>query len=254
MSRHAIRVLALFWLAFTAQPVAAAELKLLSPGALRSTMMEVIGIFERSSGHKVRIEYGAAGQLIQRVQKGEAADVVILTRGQIDLLAKQGRLASGPYPNVAKVGIGVAVKKGAARPDISSMAKFVGALSAAKTIGYADPSSGAAGAHLAKTFVAFGLSDALKDKTRTYPPGDPLYRGFEAGEVEIGFAPISEIVARSATLDLVGPVPEELQRYNQFAAGALATGTLPDAARELITYLISSPVAKVLKAKGLEPG
>lgn len=253
MSPHVIRVLAFFATALLWQPAIAAEIKLLAPGALRGTMTEVIPIFERTTGHRVQVEYGAAGALNQRVLKGEAADVAILTRAQIDQLMKQGRIASGHLPNVAKVGIGVFVKKGASRPDISSVANLKAALLAAKTVGYADPSAGAAGAHLAKTFEAMGLGSALKDKTRTFPPGDPLYKGVESGQAEIGFAPISEIVARSV-LDLVGPVPGELQNYNQFAVGALAASSQQDAARELITYLISPSVTPVLKAKGLEPG
>ncbi len=234
------------------QPAASAEIKLLAPGALRSTLIEVIPAFETESGHTVKIVYAAAGPLAVRVRKGEPADTAILSRAEIDRLAKEGLIRAGDNPDIAKVGIGVMVRRGDAKPDISSVDNLKAALRKAKTIGIADPSQGAAGAYLAKTFATWGMDDELKPKIRALPPGGGLYAGIEKGVAEIGFAPVSEILARKNTLDLVGPVPANMQSYNRFAAGIFTTSTEPVAAANLIRFLTSELITPVLKRNGLE--
>ena len=126
------------------------------------------------------------------------------------------------------------------------------ALRKAKTIGIADPSQGASGAHLARMFASWGMDDELKLKIRTLPPGAEMYAGVEKGIAEVGFAPIAEILARKSTLDLAGPVPKEMQRYNQFAAGILVLSKEPTAAESLIRFLSSAQIEPVLQRNGLE--
>ncbi|MFN3889730.1 MAG: molybdate ABC transporter substrate-binding protein [Beijerinckiaceae bacterium] len=244
----------LLWgVVFMAQSAVAAEIKLLAPGALRSTLNEVAPLFQKESGHSLSIAYAAAGPLAARVRKGEAADAAILSRAEIYNLRKEGLIRDEPTPDVARVGIGIMVRKGAPRPDISTLDSLQSALRTAKTIGIADPAQGAAGAHLMKTFASWGMINELSSKIRALPPGDGLYAGVETGEAEIGFAPISEILARRGTLDLIGPAPSAIQNYNRFAAGVLTSSREPEAATALITFLSSARIDEVLRKNGLEP-
>lgn len=238
--------------AVLSQAATSAEIKLLAPGALRTTLSEVIPTFEKSSGHSVKIEYGAAGPLAARVRKGEFSDAAILSRGEVNRLVKEGLIRAGDNPNVARVGVGVMVRKGHRKPDISSVENLKSALRGAKSIGIADPKLGAAGAYLVKIFSSWGMEDELKTKIRALPPGSGLYAGVEKGVAEIGFAPISEIMARSSSLDLVGPLPADIQSYNQFAAGVLAASRQPELADSLIRFLMSPDITPVLKRNGLE--
>lgn len=160
----------------------AAEIKLLSPGALRTTMVELIPSFEKSSGHKVATDYAAAGILNDRIQKGEAADVVIVLQRQLEALLKQGRITKGSQTNIAKAGIGIAVRTGAPKPDIGSVEVFKRSLLAAQSISYADPAVGAGGRYLAGLMERLGIDAAeLKPKTKVFPPGRALYEAFAQG-------------------------------------------------------------------------
>jgi len=126
----------------TAGAASAAEIKVLAAGAVRAAMLQLIPDFQKSTGHSVTIGYGPAGAIAGRVEKGEAADVVITGRQQLATLESQGKVASGSRVNIAGVGIGVAVRKGAPKPDIGSLDAFKRALLAAKSIGHVDPSTG----------------------------------------------------------------------------------------------------------------
>jgi molybdate transport system substrate-binding protein len=247
-----IRGLVLCIFAAVAQTATAAEIKLLAPGALHSTLDEVIPKFEREAGHTVKIEYGPAGPLAARVRKGESADAAILSRAEVGRLVKEGLLRGGDNPDIARVGIGVMVRKGQPKPDISSIDKLKAALRSANTIGVGDPTQGAASAYLFKTFSSWGMDDELKPKIRVLPLGSGLYGGIEKGVAELGFAPVSEILARKNTLELVGPVPADMQMYNRFAAGVLVSAKEPAAAASLIRYLTAAEIAPVLQRNGLE--
>ena len=247
-----LRPLFLSVIVASAQPVLSAEIKVLSPGALRSTMIEVIPVFEKETGHSVSIEYAAAGPLAGRVRKGAIADVAILSRAEIDRLAKEGLIRGGENPDIAAVGIGVMVRKGQPKPDISTVDNLKAALRRAKTIGLADPAQGAAGAYLVKTFASWGIEDELKPKIRALPPGDGLYAGVEQGAAEIGFAPISEILARKNTLEVVGPIPSSIQSYNRFAGGILTASKEQTASTALLSFMRSAQVAPILRRNGLE--
>lgn len=229
-----------------------AKLTVLAPGALRSTLTEVMPALEAETGMKVKAQYASAGQLAERVKKGEAADVAILTRAQIDSLVKSGHVLSGHTPNIAKVGIGAMVKKGDPRPAIATVEDLKNTLRQAKSVGIADPKRGAAGAHLNRVFQKWGILNELEGKLRPLPPGAGLYKAVEAGDVAIAFAPISEIMARAKTLDFVGPVPPEVQNYNQFAAGVVKGSSDGPAGERFIKFLTTDKVASVLRKKGLE--
>ena len=233
-------------------PATSAELDVLSPTALRSSMQELIPQFEGSSGHKLKVGFGPAGALARRIQQGEVLDVGIVTDAQIDNLQKQGKIVAGSKTIIARVGVGVFVRKGAAKPDIRSVEAFKRALLAAKSIGHFDPAGGApSGIFAARLLSSLGIGAELKQKIKVYPPGRSIYAAIAEGEIEIGLGQITEIVTQP-TAQLVGPLPAEIQNYTLFAAGIATVSKTQDAAKSLIDFLTSAAAARVMKAKGLE--
>jgi molybdate transport system substrate-binding protein len=214
-------------------------------------MVALIPDFEKSSGHKVTIAYGTAGAVADRVQKGEAADIVISSVPLIDQLQAQGKVVSGSRVIIAKVGVGVFVRKDAAKPDISSADAFKRSMLAAKSIAYPDPAGGgASGIYVASLLERLGIAAEMKPKTKLSTLGT-LYASVASGEVEIGFNQVSEILAQP-TIELAGPLPSGIQNYTQFAPGIVTGGGQTDAARALVTFLYSPAAKTVLKAKGFE--
>jgi molybdate transport system substrate-binding protein len=230
----------------------AAEMKLLCAVALHPAIDALIPDFEKSSGHKVVVAYGTAGAVADRVQKGEAADVVISSVPMIDRLQAQGKAVAGDRVIIAKVGVGAFVRKGAAKPDISSADAFKRSMLAARSIAYPDPAGGgASGIYVASLLERLGIAGDMKPKTKLLPPTQVLYASVASGEVEIGFNQISEILAQP-TVELAGPLPPAIQNYTQFAP-AIVTGTSQtDAGRALIAFLSSPAAQAVLKTKGFE--
>src|SRR6266511_416100 len=174
----------------------AAEIKLLCAVALHPAIVALIPDFEKSSGHKVTIAYGTAGAVADRVQKGEAADIVISSVPLIDQLQAQGKVVAGSRVNIAKVGVGVFVRKGAAKPDISSADAFKRSMLAARSIAYPDPAGGgASGIYVASLLERLGIAGEMKPKTKLSPSANVLYASVASGDVEIGFNQLSEILA-----------------------------------------------------------
>lgn len=228
----------------------AAEIKLLSASALHPAIDALIPDFEKSSGHKVIVDYGTAGAVADRVQKGEAADVIISSVPTIDRLQAQGK-AAGDHVIIAKVGVGAFVRKGAAKPDMSSAEAFKRSMLAARSIAYPDPAGGgASGIYVASLLERLGIAAEMKPKTKLSTLGT-LYSSVASGDVEIGFNQVSEILAQPS-IELVAPLPPEIQNYTRFAPGIVAGSSQADAARALVTFLSSPAAHAVLKAKGFE--
>ena len=229
----------------------AAEIKLLCAVALHPAIDALIPDFEKSSGHKVTVAYGTAGAVADRVQKGEAADIVINSVPMIDRLQAQGKVVTGSRVIIAKVGVGVFVRKGAMKPDVSSADAFKRSMLAARSIAYPDPAGGgASGIYVASLLERLGIAAEMKPKTKLSTLG-ALYASVASGEVEIGFNQISEILAQP-TVELAGPLPPAIQNYTQFAPGIVTGSSQADAARALVTFLSSPAALTVLKAKGFE--
>jgi molybdate transport system substrate-binding protein len=236
----------------TASDATAVEIKLLSAVALQPGISGLVSDFEKTSGHKVTVAYGTVGAVADRVQKGEAADVAIVSGPQIDELQRQGRVVAGTRVDIAKVGVGVFVRKGAAKPDISSADAFKRSMLAARSIAYPDPAGGgASGIYVASLLDRLGITGEMKAKTKFYPPSAPLYESVASGEVEIGFNQISEILAQPS-VEFLGPLPAAIQNFTQFAAGIVMTSNQADAGKALVTFLSSPAAQLVLKAKGFE--
>jgi molybdate transport system substrate-binding protein len=229
----------------------AAEIKLLCASALHPVIDALIPDFEKSSGHKVTVAYGTAGAVADRVQKGEAADIVISSVPMIDRLQAQGKVVAGSRVIIAKVGVGVFVRKGAVKPDLSSADAFKRSMLAARSIAYPDPTGGgASGIYVASLLERLGIAAEMKPKTKLSTLGT-LYASVASGEVEIGFNQVSEILAQP-TVELAGPLPPEIQNYTQFLPGIVTGSSQADAARALVTFLYSPAAKTVLKAKGFE--
>jgi len=229
----------------------AAEIKLLSASALHPAIDALIPDFEKSSGHKIIVAYGTAGAVADRVQKGEAADIVLSSGPMIDRLQAQGKVAAGDRVIIAKIGVGAFVRMGAAKPDISSVDAFKHSMLAARSITYPDPAGGgASGIYVARLLERLGIAEEMKPKTKLSTL-ETLYASVATGDVEIGFNQVSEILAQP-TIELAGPLPPAIQNYTQFAPGIVTGSSQPDAARAWVTFLSSPAAQTVLKAKGFE--
>jgi molybdate transport system substrate-binding protein len=235
----------------------AAELKVLSSGALKLALTELIPEFEKSFSNSVTIEYDVGAAITNRIQKGEFADAAIVLRSQLQTLETQGKIVQGSRVNLASDGVGVAVRKGAPRPDISSVEAFKRALFSARSIGYNDPASGSAsGIYIASMFERLGIAQDLSAKIKLVrPEGNEFeknFLGLAKGEIEMQIAQISEIVI-SPGVDLIGPLPGEIQNVTSLAAGIVTTTKAREAARALINFLSSPAAAVLLMASGFEP-
>jgi molybdate transport system substrate-binding protein len=233
----------------------AAELKVLSAFGMQSVMEELGPRFERATGHQLAISFATSGAIVKRVHGGEAADVVINLRQGIDTLVKEGKASAGNVTLLARSGIVVVVRKGAAKPDVSSPDALKRTLLAARSISYVDPASGgASGMHFAKVLERLGIADEMKSKTVFPNPKTPADVGVLVanGAAEIGAHLIQELMP-VAGIDVVGPLPGDLQNTIVFAAAIMAGAGDAEASKALVNFLRTPEAAVVIKAKGLEP-
>jgi molybdate transport system substrate-binding protein len=181
--------------------------------------------------------------------RSEPVDLVIMAGGGLDRLIGEGRIAAGSRVDLARSGIGVAVRAGAHRPDLSSAEALIRALRQAKSIAH---SSSASGIYLEGLFQRLGLADALGDRIRQIQ-GEPVGAVVARGEAEIGFQQVSELLPVPG-IDFVGPLPAEIQQITVFASGIAAGACEPDAARALIAYITAPAAAPIIRQSGMEPG
>jgi molybdate transport system substrate-binding protein len=230
----------------------AADIRLLHPGVLTGFVKATIPEFERSSGHKVTTAAGTGGALTERIEKGEAADVLIVAAGQIKQLTAQGKIVAGTQVGIARLGMGIAVRKGGSKPDISSVDALRRALVAAKSVGYADPAQGApSGIHAEKVIAELGLAAELKPRIKPYGSGPQLVAAMAKGDVELGFAPMTEIAAEPA-IEAAGSLPAQVQSFTQLAGGVVAVSQQIDAAKALLGFLTSATARSALSARGFD--
>ncbi len=227
----------------------AAEIRVLSTNGVRSVMVEMASEFERATGHKVSIEYDTANLLLGRIKAGESADLAILTRPTIDDLIKHGKVGTGGGKDLARSGVGVAVRAGLSKPDIGSADKLKRALLDAKSIAYTK--TGASGIHFAKVVERLGIADQVNAKAKV-PAGGSVGELVARGEVEMAVQQIPELLAVPG-IQYVGPLPPELQNFTVFSAGVLTGARQAEAAKALVDFLTTPTAARVFKAKGMEP-
>jgi len=237
--------------AFFLPPASATDIKVMASVAPQHAYEELQPLFERQTGHKVTTLWAPTVEMMQRLKGGEAVDVMLISAANMDELMRLGLVASGSRVEVVKSGIGVAIKKGAARPDISTPAKLKEALLAAQSVSY---STGPSGVYMVKLFDQLGLTEALKPKLKVIQ-GTPVGVLVARGEVEIGFQQVPEIVPVPG-VDYLGPLPAEIQYVTVFpmAVHAKADAAHAAAGRQWIAFLHTPEAAVVMRKFGLEPG
>lgn len=236
-----------------AVPVNAAEITILSPGATEGALNALLPRFEKSSGHKVAIQYGPAGNIASRVRKGEPVDVLISSRPEAERLRKEGKTVDGSQAVIARVGIGLFVRKGDPKPDVSTADAFMRALANAKVIAYADPKlGGSASILVAELLKSLDTTGSIAARTRLVPPAKPLVDLVAAGGVDFAFQPTAQIFL-DPRIEYAGPLPKPHQRYTDYVASLVQTSGQGAAYTALLAFLSSEEAAAVWRAMGFEP-
>jgi molybdate transport system substrate-binding protein len=231
---------------------AAAEIKVLTAGAFKQVLLVLVPDFEKQTGHKVIVENDTVGALTKRIEGGEVFDLAVLTPAAVNDLSGKGKFVAGSRTNLGQVGVGVVVKEGAPKPDISSVEAFKKALLAAKSVAYIDPAAGgSSGIYVAGLLDKLGVTAEVKPKAKLIP-GGAVAEHIARGEAELGIHQISEILPVKG-ITLVGPLPADIQNYTVYAAGLGANGKESEAAKALLKTLSGPAAADVLKSKGMEP-
>jgi molybdenum ABC transporter, periplasmic molybdate-binding protein len=254
MSRTMSRLAAIaVFLIAQAGLVKAAEVKVFSTIGVQAALEELAPKFEQATSNKLNITWATAAILVKRVQAGETADLMVLTKQSLDALTKDNKATAGADAVFASSGMAVVVKKGAPKPDISTPDAFKQALINAKTIAYSDPAAGgASGVYFAKLLERMGIADQMKGKTRHPPPSGNSANLVVAGEADLAIQQEPEVMS-VAGIDMVGPLPADLNNITAYAAGIGAGSQQADAATALIRFLHSPEAQAVFKAKGLKP-
>ena len=230
-----------------------ADITVYSTIGVRSAADGLFARFENTSGHKLAVTWGSAAMLVKRIESGETADVLILSRAGIETMKQQGKIASGSDVTLASSGVGIAVKAGSPKPDISTPEALKQTLLAAKSIAYSDSGSGT---YLSTTlFSRLGVADQIAGKSRKVrgpPSGEPVAAVVARGEAEIGFQQVAELI-HVPGISFVGTIPAEVQPMFVFAGALAVTVRQPEAATALLRFLASPEAAPVISKAGLRP-
>ncbi len=233
------------------QRAEAAELQVLSAGAMRSIVTELAAAFEKETGNTVKLTFATVGVIRAKLAEAAPADVVIMTDEAMKDMTRQGAVREGSWTAIGRTGIGVAVREGATRPDISSPEALKQTLLSAKSLVYVDPAQGGtSGIHFAGVLQRLGIADAVKPKTTLVPGGYPAEL-VAKGDVEMVVHQISEIIPVKG-VTLVGPLPKELQKTTVYAAGLTVSSASKDAARAFVAFLAREDFKPRLAAAGLD--
>ena len=225
----------------------AAEMTLFCTQALRTSLLELAPRFEKATGHKVNLVVAPSGQLVKKVQAGEVADLLIANASNIDALIKDGKV-TGDRVDIARAQVGLSIKAGNPRPDISTPEAVRKALLDAKAISYS--AGGLSGNNFEFAMNKLGILDEVKKKAKN---ASPAARLVVSGEADIAVQQISELVAVEGA-ELLGPLPAELDKVTQFSMGVLSDGKSKEIARALLDFLRTPDAQAVIRTKGLTPG
>jgi molybdate transport system substrate-binding protein len=228
----------------------AAEIKVIASAAVKDAVLDLIPAFEKSSGHKVTTIWAGTEAITKRISGGEVVDIVLIAAPNIDKLISERKLVAGSRADVAKSGIGVAVRAGLPKPDISSGEAVKQAVLAAKSVAY---SSGQSGFYLADLFKRMGITDQIKDKVKQTPSGVQVGEVVARGEADLGFQQVSELLHLKG-IHYLGPLPADIQHITVFSAGLHTAATAPDAAKALVKFLTGAEAGPIIRKTGMEPG
>jgi molybdate transport system substrate-binding protein len=232
----------------------ASEITAFISTAIKAVTDELLPPFERANGHTIRASYAPSGALIPRFERGEPVDLFLTDAPAIDSLIRQGRIVGGRI-DLARTGIGICVRKGAPKPDVSTAEAFRRALLAAKTVGHAAPAGGSiTAAHLQGVFQRLGIAEQVTPKIKL-AAGGPNGRVsvlVSSGEAEIGLQQVSELMS-NPEVEVIGMLPAELQLTTIYSAGVTSSARQAEAAKALIRLLTAPAAAPIYKANGLDP-
>ncbi len=235
----------------SAPTVSADDVKVFSAGAVRAIVTELAEGFRQETGHTVTLSVGTVGVNRQKLEGTEPVDVVILTDVAIDEVTTGGAVVPGSRTDIARTGMGLAVREGAPRPDISTAEAFKQTLLAAKSLVYVDPAQGAtSGIYFAGLLQRMGIADAVRSKTQLVAGGYPAEK-VAKGEAEVVVHQISEIVPVKGVV-LVGPLPPDLQKVTVYSAGLAKRSASPEAGRAFIAFLARPAFRPKFAAAGLD--
>jgi molybdate transport system substrate-binding protein len=232
--------------------VHAAEIRVLSTQATEEAYRELVPQFEKASGHKVTTVFTGTLDANKRLAAGETYDLLIMSAPSIEEHIKAGKVVPGSRVDLAKSGVGVGVKAGAPKPDISTTEALKKTVLAAKSIGY---STGPSGNYMIGLFQRMGIADEIKPKLKLKQTPTGVFVGtiIASGDAEIGFQQVSEL-SHFAGVDYVGPLPADAQQFTTFSSGIMAGAKEADAANALVKFITAPAAAAAFKKRGMEPG
>jgi molybdate transport system substrate-binding protein len=226
----------------------ATSLTILSGGAMRPLLAEAVPLFERAHGGNTEVRFALTSVLAKEIEEGAAFDIALLPRPELDALAATCAIAPGTQTDIARSAVGLAVRQGAAKPDISTVDALKRTLRAAGSIGYSD---GPSGAYVTGLLQRLGIAEETRPKTRL--TSRPVAELVAAGEAEVGMQQIVAILPVKGA-ELVGPLPGELQNIIVYAAGIAAAAANPDAAAAFIGFMATPEAVRIIRSKGLDLG
>jgi len=223
-------------------------IKILSGGAMRPLMVDIVPLFESARGIKIEIEFRLTSVMQKEIEAGAAFDIALLPRPELDALVQAGKITDGATADMTRSAVGVAVRAGAPKPDIGTVEAFKRSLLTARSIAFSD---GPSGAYIAALLERLGIAEEMKPKTKL--TSAPVAELVAAGEAEIGMQQIVAILPVKGA-ELAGPLPSELQNVIIYAAGLAAGAPDTVAARDFIDFMRTEAARRLIRAKGMEPG
>jgi molybdate transport system substrate-binding protein len=249
-SKLAAAIAAAVTLTVTGMTGHAAEIRVLSTQATEEAYRELVPEFEKATGNKVTTTFTGTLDANKRLAAGENYDLLIMAASSIDGHIKGGKVVPGSRVDLAKSGVGVGVKSGAPKPDISTTEALKKTILAARSIGY---STGPSGVYVTGLFQRLGVADEIKGRLKQTPTGVFVGSIIASGEAEIGFQQISEL-SHFAGVDYVGPLPADIQQFTMFSSGIIVGAKDADGAKALVKFITAPAAAAAFKKRGMEPG
>ena len=227
-----------------------AEINVIAANAVKDGYAELVAAFEKSSGHKVATTWAGTVNATKKLSDDEVYDLVIIGSNNIDQLIAAGKLAAGSRADFAKTGIGIAVRAGLPKPDVSTSDAVKAAVLAAKSIVY---SAGPSGAYVGELLKKMGIAEQVASRVKQPSSGAEVAAILARGEADFGFAQVSEFLNAPGLIDL-GPLPASIQNFTVYAVGLHTAAPSPDAAKALVKHLKAPEAATAIKKMGMEPG
>ena len=227
----------------------ASKISIISSMATRQLLADLVAEFQRTSAQQVAVESVGGVDAARRVQAGEAFDMVVLAANAIGQLTEAGKIVPGSRVDLVRSGVAIAMRSGAARPDVGSEEAVKQAVLKARSLSY---STGPSGVHLIKLFERWGIADEIKPRIVQAPPGVPVGSLVASGEVELGFQQLSELIHLEG-IDMLGPLPPAIQIITTFSAGLSVTSTQAEAVRTLLDFMVSPAARDTMLRNGMDP-